>query len=95
MGGPYRNAKLRLMNEDPHCHWCGILVVDYGMIPYGKRSPDDMATIDHVKSRVFRRKGETVEKVLACNVCNVRRGVEDNHAMQEARGLIKKKLSTA
>lgn len=75
---PYRKLKLDLLAKEGVCFWCGILVKDYHPWPEGKREPDDMATIDHIKSRYFRKLGEVSTKVLSCNKCNQKRSEKEN-----------------
>ena len=64
-----RKLKLELMEKYGVCYWCGVKVIDY-VAQDGQRCPPNTATIDHLKSRFLRKKGEVVEKVLACNKCN-------------------------
>lgn len=67
-----------MIKENPTCHWCKRVVKDYGLFPVSAKTPDDMATIDHKISRFFRKPGQSVPKVLACNKCNQDRStVED------------------
>lgn len=72
------------------CFWCDIVVEDYGdreeQQKLGIRDPDDMATIDHVKSKYFRKKGEAVEKVLACNKCNQKRALKETMVKRIIKG---------
>lgn len=81
MSGGYRKLKLELMAKDKHCHWCKIEVHDHVQIE-GVRQPDDTATIDHLISRFFRKKGETVAKVLACQKCNLQRARDEEKLNQ-------------
>jgi hypothetical protein len=52
------DRKLKLLEQDPHCHWCGRPVRH---IPApelrGQTHPDDLAVLDQTK-------------VLACRICN-------------------------
>ncbi len=74
----YKIIKDKMMADDPHCYWCGILCVDYGKREPGTRDPHDMATVDHLVSRWYRNSGAIVPKVLACSKCNGDRAfVED------------------
>ena len=67
-----------MMAKNPHCHWCGVRVIEYSLTyTPGERRPDDMATIDHTISRYFRRKGSHVRKVLSCHKCNNNRAKEE------------------
>lgn len=68
-----RTLKLKLLEEYGKCFWCDKEVKDYGQQPDGWRTPNDTATLDHMVSRLFRKKGESVLKVLACSWCNTRR----------------------
>lgn len=74
-----RSHLMRLYKHYPYCHWCQQRVVPPpAPAPQGFRPPKDMATLDHVYSRLstddpmLRR-----EKVLACHECNHRRGEQD------------------
>ena len=73
---PHRVQKLELLAKDPHCHWCGKEVKDYGDLT-GKQYPHDLATLDHLVSRFFRKKGDVVKKVLACWKCNEERSLKE------------------
>ena len=77
-----RAQKERLWLKNPYCHWCGCLTVL--LPPESKRKyfPSNMATIDHVRSRLHpaRREpvyGEERRHVLACRQCNQRRCDEE------------------
>ena len=80
------NQRARLWHRDPRCYWCKrhtrLLIVDGA-------APDDMATIDHLFSRLDEKRkevnfgilrkdytGETMvmRRVLACYACNQERG---------------------
>lgn len=68
----HRKLKLELLEAFRECFWCGIPVRDF-IVPEREQSPDDMATLDHSKSRWYRAHGEWVPKVLACYKCNTDR----------------------
>jgi len=70
--GTYRQVKLLLIEKYKVCYWCGIKVIDY-VRKEGAVDPYNTATIDHIKSRHEREKGEVTEKVLACYGCNQKR----------------------
>lgn len=72
-----RPLKLALLSEFKNCFWCGEKVFDY-IHTAGETTPPNAATVDHLKSRFFRNKGEVVTKVLACEKCNQRRSHEEN-----------------
>ena len=57
------------------CYWCGKKVKDYPHIEGVPRLPD-FATIDHLLSSKSRKKGDFVERVLACFECNNRRSYD-------------------
>ena len=61
------------MEKDPHCRWCGVEVV-YFELQKNQRTPDNFATIDHLKDRNNPTRREVGMKaitlVLACNKCN-------------------------
>lgn len=68
----------RLHENNPHCHWCGILTVEGGSPRHA-----NAATLDHVYSRLDpRRASGPSPVVLACYSCNQRRSREEH-----ARGL--------
>lgn len=68
-----KQRRANLMQEDPHCVWCGCEVV-YWEDNAGLTLPPNFATIDHLYSRLTPGgrpiKGETV---LACLTCNQER----------------------
>lgn len=58
------------------CFWCGQTVVEHDIpaeMPKGFTPPDNTATIDHLVSKHYRKKGEAVPKVLCCYKCNQKR----------------------
>ena len=81
-----RQRVIRLMKEDPHCHWCGIEV--FLPDPHPTELPsDNRATIDHLYSRQSLKKrlvameygkllgnGAGVYYVLSCYECNGKKG---------------------
>lgn len=81
----YRKMKLELMENDPHCYYCKIEVVDYGQIPPRERQPEDMATVDHLVSKFYRKSGQVVPKVLACQACNNKRAKEEQKIFPHGR----------
>lgn len=73
----------RFWDENPNCHWCGVLTI---IMPQHLKKhgpvPDNAATIDHLFSRLDPRRFRshmTMERrhVLACRKCNNQRGAED------------------
>ncbi len=70
----FRRAKL-FEEAKGLCHWCGNKTV---LEPGSKKSPKNMATIDHIHDVYDRRryKTETKDVVLACKKCNQKRGNE-------------------
>lgn len=76
----YRALKLEMLATDPHCHWCKVEVIDYVPKEY-ESAPHNMATVDHLVNRRYRKKGEVVEKVLACHKCNSKKDTEDSKWM--------------
>ena len=74
----FRKAKLRLLRENPYCHWCGKRVFDY-VTKDNEKAPDFMASVDHLKSRFFRQTGlmKEAKKVLSCVPCNQKRAKEE------------------
>jgi hypothetical protein len=81
--GKRRERRLRLMEQDPHCHWCGVEVFDMELHLMKSRPPSNAATIDHVYSRLteHRQKGLQGRWVLACWGCNQRRSIEEIESM--------------
>lgn len=75
----YRKVKIKLWNENPHCHWCGRLTRltnnPNGIIP------DDAATVDHLYSKFDLRRWVKAENekryVLACRLCNWNRSFNE------------------
>lgn len=67
-----QKRRLALWIEDPRCHWCGQLTV----LPTGEAKvaapPENMATIDHLRSRFHHERGRGTQPatVLACWRCN-------------------------
>lgn len=65
-----RNKRRRLLARDPHCFWCGCLVVET------LSRSSNQATIDHLYSRLNPHRpkrhseGRAVLHVLACYACN-------------------------
>lgn len=62
-------AKQKLYKRDPNCHWCKQPTRMVSEIR-NKRTPDDVATLDHITPRCF---GGTLEQnnlVLCCKRCN-------------------------
>lgn len=79
-----RRLKFELMKVHPFCYWCSTPVKVYDNIPIGQTHPFDEATIDHMKSRFFRKRGEKVPKVLACSKCNNKRAVQEEKELRRA-----------
>lgn len=61
--------RLANMNGGWVCCWCKRPVKEY-LTELERHKQPDQATIDHTKSRYYRKKGEVVLKVLACRRCN-------------------------
>lgn len=75
-----RNRKLKLLFLEKYrvCFWCGVNVRVIEHARNTSRLAQDMATIDHVESKYFRKKGQVVTKVLACYSCNKKRADIEN-----------------
>ena len=84
-GNGYKGLRDLFMAENPRCYWCGIKVIYFNTGPEGIQ-PNNFATIDHIKSRFERRKGEHVDKVLCCFECNQKRAYEDSLKFQRSKG---------
>lgn len=81
---PRRALKLALLEEFKVCFHCGIPVKDCGRTEDGCRPPADEATVDHLVSRFYRKKGDIVLKVLSCNKCNQERTKEESRYLNDA-----------
>ncbi len=80
-----RSRKLRLFKRDPHCYYCGVEVREI-VVPRGKKIPDDMATVEHLYSKLDYRRhdpndGKEERTVLACYKCNSEKGKEQDVLM--------------
>lgn len=67
-----------LFAKNPACYWCERITTLY-VAKDGEIPPDNMATIDHLRSRFNPRRKEPNPKgekrrVLACHKCNQKRG---------------------
>lgn len=70
----HRALRRALMEEfGSLCWWCDRTVKEYPPRVRGEGRRQDEATVDHLISRLFRRKGDRVVKVLACEPCNLKR----------------------
>ncbi len=58
-----RKRRRNLLAEDPHCHWCGRELRDYD-VPQPQAWPADMATLDHLNSRILYPGGRPVTRVF-------------------------------
>lgn len=78
-----RKRRARLMEKDPHCHWCGVKVIYYPL-KKGETMPNNFATLDHLVSRYYKPRFDPKMKqktmVLACFKCNMKRCEEDTKA---------------
>lgn len=70
-----RELKLFLLKKYEVCYHCGEKVKDYPVTD-GEKIPKNAATIDHLKQRPNRKKGEIVPKVLSCAKCNQSKNTE-------------------
>lgn len=74
-----RKRRNEMFRTDPHCHWCGCeLVLPENCDVNTRNQPDNMATIDHLRSRYTLTRQEpnhTKEQrlVLSCYRCNTSR----------------------
>jgi hypothetical protein len=81
MSGSERSDQLaRLWRRyQGRCHWCGRITQLLPRVPKRKWHPLDMATRDHLRSKLNERRWEPVREkreyriVLACRECNQRR----------------------
>src|SRR5437762_2332527 len=99
-----RNARriIRLMEADPHCHWCGVEVIYYTPA-WNERVPLNFATIDHFFSRFTMQKRleawrESMKRrdgshyTLACWECNQKRAVDEAKERSRLKQLKKSRL---
>lgn len=84
----------RLFALTQTCHWCGITT--RRIVPaHGERSPDDMATFDHLVegSNVMRKPHIPRPGVLSCCKCNHTRGLEYRKARSEHQRAIRGQIA--
>lgn len=76
------------MEQNPFCYFCKKEVRVY---PHkeGIAPKDNTATIEHLKTKHEREKGEYTQKVLACLKCNMDRGMKLNKAIQLGKNIWK------
>jgi len=88
-----RYMKLKLWVKDPHCHYCGIETILSHDMPQGVSYLPNMATIDHVYSRLNPlRQTQRQKLVLSCNLCNNYRArlEEDKLSVEEKKARSKR-----
>lgn len=87
--------RLRLWTENPCCHWCGRRTKLITPRPR-RRVPDDLATVDHVYSRLKMalRRANPGAVVLACYGCNQKRSLQDQREHQQLARAVKSDDST-
>lgn len=86
---PYIRKKL--WKHEPHCKYCGQLTRLPENLGFKKgkkvKYPDDMATLDHVYSRLNPKREEGYNKYifnLSCNLCNnYREKIESDNLSKE------------
>lgn len=81
------------MAKSDLCCFCGVKVylsTQEGRWGDYKSLPDNTATIEHMKTKHDRKKGEVVEKVLCCLKCNRERGIKVNRKVQLSNVLFSK-----
>ena len=72
-----RELRFKLFNENPHCYWCGHLVIN--IVVQDRISPPwNMATLDHLFDRFdienrYKEYPNNEDRVLACFKCNTER----------------------
>lgn len=73
-----QHRRERLWNKDPRCFWCGVVTKPTNK--HGGKQENDMATLDHVYSRLDPKRKQNlnleVKTVLSCYLCNQKRGKE-------------------
>ncbi len=77
-----RQRLKNLLKSDPHCYWCGRLVILGNRNRDGKEyttRPPNMATLDHIISRINKKwkKGMRNCLVLSCTECNQKRNKKE------------------
>ncbi len=93
-GGRYKRRRTRLFNENPHCPFCGVLMVlpeslpDYG--PRIKVFPDNLCTIEHLFSKLNPEKPKQGKTMICCKKCN-----EDRARAEESKLSIEEKQQRA
>lgn len=77
----FKTRRARLMEKDPHCHWCGCEVFEYDD---KNRKKPDQATIEHLFPRMSPMRaligdayGRAKTLVLACYKCNNERAKQE------------------
>lgn len=73
---PEKKLLPMLVKEFKNCFWCGVEVIHLKCD--GGKQPFYSASVDHVVSRYFRKKGDNVLKVLSCYRCNAKRADIEN-----------------
>jgi hypothetical protein len=68
-----KGIRKRLWEKDPHCCWCGRLT-QLITPKHGEPTPPDMATIEHLYSKLDEQRKSRGMKLLACYECNHNRG---------------------
>ena len=78
----------RLWKKNPHCRYCGVVTILPQHVIKGRDGlhrlrhfPDNMATIDHLRSRLDPERGNHIPSerryILSCNKCNNKRGKKE------------------
>lgn len=78
--------RAHLLEEDPHCAYCGRLV-RYWKPSEGEQLPDDFATIEHVHTKIGGNRPQQGKTILACYRCNQDKGREDNMEYLQQTGI--------
>jgi hypothetical protein len=73
--------RFKLWQKDPDCFYCGVETVFYNPFP-GKADPDNLATVEHLNSKLSERRNTPNHNgerrvVLACRKCNHSRGAKE------------------
>jgi len=77
-----RNQKKRkrlFASQDGKCYWCDCQMILVEKTGNRKEFFDDEATLEHLDSRLSNQRGKSSGRrvVLACRLCNHKRGVEE------------------
>ena len=82
-----RQRKRMYIEQGGKCYYCGQMMYFYEL-KRGETAPDDMATIEHLDSRLSGERGNhqgEFRRVMACLKCNNARGKEEEVSLGKER----------